>query len=307
MTLRSSSFPDVLDANVKLWFSTTYANYLNSYDMVSTLFNVVGDNGASMTASALSDMPYFQDLATTGEVQYANIEQLYDSTLTHKEWVNGIKIERKLVDDDKTGEMMRRAQGFAKSAYDTRQYHAESVFNHAFDTGSPWGGRSGGDGIALCGAHPYSPTNATTQDNSSAITLTYPNLVTAVTAMRGFKNSRGLPARINPDTLIVGYQQEQVAVELLNSIQRPDTANNNINYFGQKQWRLVVLSGLDSSTAWFMADYNAMKQNLLWVERTGLEIEESTDFDSYDRKWKGYQRYSFGPVDWRWIWGSTGA
>src|SRR4030067_3630185 len=94
------------------------------------LFNVIPSGKAEehfLGAGGLADYNEYK-----GAIEYDDFDQLYKTTLTHKEYVKGFKVERKLVDDDQYGLITPRPRQLAIAAMRTKEKHAASVFHNAF-------------------------------------------------------------------------------------------------------------------------------------------------------------------------------
>jgi phage major head subunit gpT-like protein len=238
-----------------------------------------------------------------GSIEYDDFDQLYRSTLTHKEYVKGFAVERKLVDDDQYNVITQRPQALALSLMRTREKHAASVFNNAFS-----GSYVGGDSVCLCSdAHPLSPTHSgDTFDNALALALSYDNLVTARRTMREFVDDRGELIAINPDTLLVPPELEETAFAIVNTGNKVDTTDHHENFIGSQIKRVVVWDYLTDSNAWFVIDSGLAKIHLLWLDRVKPEfqMDPASDFNLV-AKYRGYCRYSYGWSDWRWCLGSN--
>jgi hypothetical protein len=309
MTLLSANFPNALDANVRHTYSTAYGELAGRRDdLVPIVFTEMDSQSESESGTSVSEAPLMTDLATTGSVQYASHEELWKVTATHKEWTQGLKIERKLIEDSKNAEIMRRVMGTAKAAYDTRQVHATSLVSYSFSGSNPYNSQTGGDGVALCSAsHKYLPSSGATdvQGNYGTSSLTYPNVISTIKAMRALKNSRGLKAHIKPNVLVVGSNLEPEAHTIVESLGKPDSANNDINYLRFVRFSVIVLDDLEDAlqNCWWMMDLEAFKLNAIWWNRVGLEVIELKEIDTMSYKWVAYDRHSFYVADWRGIYG----
>ena len=138
----------------KEWFQAMTA-------VPSPLAALYGDN-TSLTSEEYSQgigdlglVPEYNSDSAEGApaaIQYGSFNPLYETTFTHKEYALGIAVERKLMDDNRTGQIMRRAATLGNSYGTTIAYHRSSVFNNAFTASAPY---LGGDSKALCSAtHP---------------------------------------------------------------------------------------------------------------------------------------------------------
>jgi phage major head subunit gpT-like protein len=238
-----------------------------------------------------------------GSIEYDDIDQGYKTTITHEEYVQGFKIERKLVEDDQYGLFRDRPAELAMSAMRTRETHAASVFNNAFSSSY-----LGGDGMPLVyDSHPASPANtSSTQDNEGTLSLSYANVETVRQLMRAWKDDRGNLIPVNPDTLIVPAELEKTAFEIVRTANVPDTTDYKANFVAGFIRQTIVWDYLTDANAWFVVDSMRMKQALKWIDRVPLEfaLDPTSNF-RLESRWRGYMRYSYGWKDWRWIYGNN--
>ena len=240
-----------------------------------------------------------------GTLDYDTFEGLWAKDFVHKEYAKGLEIQRRLIDDDQWDTIIKQPRMMATALAYTQEDHGASVLNNAFTAGAT----AGPDGVALCSAsHPYSPTDTTTQSNTTTNTISHSSLVTARIAMAGWYDDRGKRILTRPDTLIVPRALEEQAYMLLQTERVVDAANWNKSIVAnQYNFRVVVWDFLSSTTAWFLVDSNLMRENLIWYNRVAPQVNSEQDFDTFAYRWSIYARYSYGFYDWRWIYGSTGA
>ena len=240
-----------------------------------------------------------------GTLEYDTFEGLWAKDFVHKEYAKGLEIQRRLIDDDQWDTIIKQPRMMATALAYTQEDHGASVLNNAFTAGAT----AGPDGVALCSAsHPYSPTDTTTQSNTTTNTISHSSLVTARIAMAGWYDDRGKRILTRPDTLIVPRALEEQAYMLLQTERVVDAANWNKSIVAnQYNFRVVVWDFLSSTTAWFLVDSNLMRENLIWYNRVAPQVNSEQDFDTFAYRWSIYARYSYGFYDWRWIYGSTGA
>lgn len=303
----SENWAELLEPGLRSIFYVTFGA-LAADSRIPMLFNTIGSTKASehfLGAGGMGDWKEFE-----GTIEYDDFEQLYKTTLTHKEYARGFPVERALVDDDQYNLINARPQGLALSAQRTREKHAASVFNNAFS-----GTYVGGDSAALCASHPYSPANATTQANNGTLALSYDNLVTTRRLMREFKDDRGEIVPINPNTLVVPPELEETANRIITTMQGPnpqiaDKTDYAARMIGEGGARIrmgfVAWDYLTDSNAWFVMDSVLAKIHLLWINRTALEfaLDPTSGYDLVSR-FRGYQRYSYGWSDFRWVFGQN--
>jgi phage major head subunit gpT-like protein len=209
-----------------------------------------------------------------------------------------MSVERKLIDDDDYNKISQRARLLGIAADRTRYNHAASMFNQAFSAT-----RLGGDGKALCATdHPYSPGSSSTQSNKGTSVLSHDAVVETRKAMMQFKDSRGNPILVNPDTLLVPVDLMDTAQTIVNSQNRSGTANNDANTL--RGYRVVVSRYLTDNNNWFLIDSTMARTYFNWFDRVAPEFAEdaNSDFDLASR-FRVYMRYSYGFDHWCAIYG----
>ncbi len=291
----SENFGDLLDSRFAKIYDVEFAENLKN--SLSPLFSVMSiGKGADYRMSGmggLSDVDVFD-----GTITYDSPSQLYDKTITFPERAKGIKVERKLFDDDLFGIMDQRPRGLATSVARTRLKSEAEILNTAFTSAD------GGDGVALCSAsHPYSPDDASTQSNSGSTALAAVSVeATRRIGAAGIYNDRGELALVDYDTLVVPVNLEETAYEIINSSGKVDEDINNAN-FHKGRYTMVQSSRLTDSNNWFFVDSRLAKQFLVWIDRIKPEFAYDRDFDTLVAKWRVYMRYGVGYADWRWVYG----
>ena len=226
----STSFADLLDPRFKKVFNDRYKQLPDRlsdfYDMVS------GADAPTKDTYRMSQVGTFGDVGEfTGTITYDDVNQGYDSTLTHKEYATGFQIERKLFDDELYGIMDGKPRGLATALQRTRQKHGASIFNNAFSIDNTWLNHT--EGVALCSdSHTTTASGVSTSagfDNRITAALSAVSVAAARIQMRGFRGDRGERISVMPDKLIYPINLYQTAYEIIESEGQPDTANNNKN------------------------------------------------------------------------------
>lgn len=264
---------------------------------IPLLFNVLSSSKAQehdLGVGGFGDWTEYE-----GVIEFDEHSQGYKTTYTHVEYTKGFAVERRLLDDDQYNIIQQRPRGLALSAMRTREKHAASVFNNAFSASY-----TGGDSVALCGSHPYSPVNATTHSNTGTTAFSADAIVATKKLMREFVDDRGELVQVNPDTILVPPELEDTAWVAVNTINQVGTANNDLNFVRSQGYNVVVWDYLTDANNWFMIDSQMANMFLKWYERVPLEfaMDPTSDFNLVAR-YRGYMRYSYGWSDWRWIYG----
>lgn len=249
---------------------------------------------------AFGDVPEF-----TGSVTYDDVNQGYDSFLTHKEYATGFQVERKLFDDDLFSIIDGKPSGLATAAVRTRQKHGASLYNNAFSLDATWLTHS--EAVPLCSnSHTTTATGVSTAsgfDNLVTAALSATSATAARIQMRGFRGDRADRISVVPDKIVIPVDLYQVAYEISESSGWPENANNAANVH-KGAYKIVDWEYLDDVNNWFMVDSGMEKEAQCWVDRIKQEFGMVEDFDTFIGKWRLYMRYSLGWNNWRHILGA---
>ena len=291
--IASENFGALLDPGLRKIFMDEYTS---PGSVAEQLYGVEKSTKAvehDLGIGGLGDLEEF-----TGTIPYGDFHQQFRTSYVHREWVKGIKIERKLVDDDQYSIINKKPQQLALVARRTREKHGANLFNNAFNTNV----FAGGDTKALCASDHGANGTSTTQSNCGSTSLS----ATAVEATRllgmSFKDETDNLVDVMFDTILVPPALEEMANIIVKTQQTVGSANNDVN-FSYQRYKVIVWPRLTSATSWFMIDSKYMKLFLKWFDRIPVEFNKDKDFDTYISKWSVYTRYSYGFSDWKWIYG----
>lgn len=295
MPLISANWPDLLEPGLRKVFDDQYRERPSN---LAVIFNMQSSKKAvehDLTTGAIQDF-----VPMNGAVPYDDMGEGYKTDYTHQELARGIKVERKLVDDDLYNIINKRPRMLALAARRRREKDGASMLNNSFNAGV-----TGGDGVSLCNsAHP-SNNGGANQSNTGTLALNAVNVEATRRLMIGFTDDRDGIIDVQPDMIIVPLQLEEALFEILNSKGKVDTAQNNPNFHYGKYKSLVWPNYLTSATKWWFVDSQMMKEYFNWFDRIPTEFQKDREFDTYNAKYSGYMRYSFGWSDWRCIYGQN--
>ena len=262
------------------------------------LFNVTGSNKAQEHDLGEGGLGDFEEYK--GAIEYDDDEQLFKTTYTHVEYAKGIAVERKLVQFDQYNIINQRPRKLGLAAARTREKHAASVFNNAFSSSY-----TGGDSVALCGSHPYSPSNASTISNAGTTTLSYDAVVSTRKLMRAYEDSRGELVTVVPNLILVPPELEDTANDIVMTMTgKPGTADNSDNFVARSGINYLVWDYLTDANNWFMVDTSLAGLYLNWFNAVPLEFaSDPTGEYNLVAKYRAYMMYSYGWSDWRFVYG----
>ncbi len=296
----SGQFGDLLDPRFQKIFHEQY-NQLP--DMLGELFTMPPDNGRDTmrwsSVGAYSDWGEF-----TGTVGYQDASQGYDTIATHVEFASGVQVERKLYDDDQYNIMDQRPAGLATAANRTRQKHGARMLNNAFSVDTYFYVNS--EGVALCSNSHTTTSGASTAsgfDNLATTALSGTSLAAARIQMVQFRDDAANRISLMPDEIWIPPDLYETAYEIVASMGKVDTANNNRNVH-EGRYTIKEWNYLNDTNNWFLTDSAMRKMSCFWVDRVPVEFAFAEDLDTIVAKWRGYMRYSNAHTDWRWVLGS---
>lgn len=235
-----------------------------------------------------------------GAIEYDSFAPLDETTFTHKEYAKGVAIERKLWDDDRSGQIKRKAQSLGYAFGTTIATHMSSVLNNAFSDSY-----LGADGEPLCEVnHGVNSVSSDTFSNTGTTALSYDAVVATLIAGHDLNDDRGNPLPIVYDTLYVPTALQATAYEIVNAIGKPGSADNDANFLNSQGLQVVVDPYLSDANNWFMLNRSMAQMHLLWFWRVRPEIalDPSSDYNLV-AKYRGYMRFSYGWDDPRFIYG----
>lgn len=296
----STTNPDVLD----IQFQDIFQEQLKALpDMIPSVFSMIPHNGrADIRFSDVGELEDFIEF--DGQVGYDRLYDGYDVVATYREWVRGLQIERKLMDDDQFSVFSQRPRAMANAAHRTRQKHGAQVYNKAFSAANDFYTHS--EGVPLCSSAHTNTTGASTAngfDNAGTSALSATALETARQAMIGFRDDRANRISITPNQIVTGPGNAEVAYEIVESRGKVDVANNNAN-FHNGSYQILVWNYIEDANDWFLEDTMLKSDMLFWSDRIPLEFAMVEDFDTFYAKWRGYMRYTWTWQRWHWVYGS---
>lgn len=261
---------------------------------VAPLYNIQTSNDASETTEGLGDLGLVPKY--NGAIEYDEVDPLDRKQFIHDEFARGLKIPRKLIDDEKYGIVTTMLTKHAMSFQRTVGYAMSSVFNNAFSSSY-----TVADGRALCVSSGRNSGKAV-QNNKGTSALTHDNVAATIETMQQMKDANGLILAIQPDTLVVPVGLRKEGLEIVNSQNRSDNANNAINT--NSDLNIIIDPLLTDANNWFMVDSRLARMHLWWWWRVQPEftVHPASDYD-LELLTRGYMRYSYGADDHTWIYG----
>lgn len=251
----------------------------------------------SERSASFSGIGDFEEISETQEMpEDSQPGNQFTKDFVHAEFGKMLPFSRKIADDQQWGLLEDYGQQIGYKAKVTMEKKAVALFND-IATGATY---TSEDGKSIANSAHVNADGGHSQSNTSATTLNLAGLETVRLAMAAFKNYSGDLAPSYGKLLVLPPALEMTAFELLKSPGKPETTNNNVNFYNG-MFEAVVWPYLSDSNAWGMIDPDLMRMNLIWWQRIALEVFSTGNLLDRTKKIGGYYRCSSGCRDWRWI------
>lgn len=237
-------------------------------------------------------------------VTYDTLSQGLTSRYTHVAYAKGFVVTREAIADNQyKSKSLSGTKKLARSFRQTKENVGANIYNRGFNSSY-----LGADQKVLFATD--HPTIAGNQSNTQATAadLSEASLEDMIVQINSALDEAGLHIDLKAMSLIIPPQLQFEAARILKSTGQNDTANNATNALRALnilQSAPKINNYLTDTDAWFIrtdAD-NGMR----FFQREAAEFANDNDFDTYNLKFKGYERYSCGWTDFRGAYGSPGA
>jgi len=295
--MKSADFGEVLWPGLRALYGLTYNEWPEEFSQV---FEIATSTKYKEEDVAFSGFGYLAEKEKGGSIIYDEAYQRYKTTYTHATYALGFNIERELWEDDQYRIIQKYPKALARSNRQTIELLAATHLNLSHASGS-----AGGDGQPLVSSsHPI--IGGTASNLGTPADLSVSSLEQAFIDIGNFVDERGMKMRAMPRKLIVSTSNAWNARVILGSVQKPGTANNDLNPARDAlPGGVVVLHWLTSATKWFIQ--TDVPDGLIFFWRRRPEFSKDNDFDTENAKFKTTLRCSLGHTDWRAIYGNAGA
>lgn len=288
--IKSENFEFLLDTRLKKVYEKTWREIPSRLNLLYSKRSSDKNIEYDYTMSDIG-MPDKFD----GQINYQELYGQYRKSYEHTEQVTGIRIQRKLLDDDQYDVIDKMPMLLSRSMKYQREIDGANTFANAFS-----GGFLGSDEKALCASdHPAVGTSST-QSNTSTDEFNLAALKADRIAMQKVNTDKGNRAGIMGSMVLVPVDLLDSALEITKSQSVPYEFSNTINV-NDGRYKVIDWIQLVDTNNWFMIDPQMMKMFLIWYNRINTEFNRDVDSDTYVRKYSTYMRYSNGFSGWNWL------
>jgi hypothetical protein len=238
-------------------------------------------------------------------IAYDNAQEVFTARYNHETIALGFSLTEEAIEDNLYDSLSARyTKALARAMAYTKQTKAAAILNNGFSSDY-----DGGDGQPLfSNAHPLVTGGVNSNIPGVATDLNETALENAVIQIAAWTDERGLLIAAKPRKLVIPPSLQFVATRLLETQQRVETADNDINALknnGSIPEGYTVNHFLTDTDAWFLT--TDVPNGLKHFVRTPMSNSMDGDFDTGNVRYKARERYSFGWSDPLGMYGSEGA
>jgi phage major head subunit gpT-like protein len=288
------NFGKLLEPGLRKIFFEAYAEKPEEF---SKVFNVMKSKKAQESDYHVSGFSEWTIKQEGGDIDEEDPTSGQPVSYVHQSYAKMIKITREMYDDDQYNIINKMPKKLGKGGKVVVEKTAADILNNSFTS-------NGYDGVPLfSNSHPLL-NSASLDDNLTTGTLTDANLKIGMTLMTKQVDQAGLKIQAKANNLIIPPDLEWTALTILQSVLQAGVATNDKNVI-KSALRVIILSYLTSTTAWFIQDKSLSELNFFW--RVKPEFKGDEQFTNMVARYRGYLRFSVGYSDYRGLVGSTGS
>jgi hypothetical protein len=235
-------------------------------------------------------------------VTYEDLAAGFDTTYQADTYELAFRASKEALDDEQEEVVSDAARALGSSLNYTYDVDHANLFNNGFTSGF-----TGPDGVTLFStSHPLVGGGVSQNRPTTDGDLSVAQLRTAINDIAQTKDDAGKIVHWRPKVLLVPYNAKWLAMELIGSELRADTADNAINAF--KDDGLVVVATpylTDANDFFLLAEPSKHNVRTYWRERPN--VLHDWDFETSSMKVKIRSRWKKGWSDWRGVYGTSGS
>ena len=271
-----------------------------------SLYNVASSKKAIEHDFQWAGLGDFQVKNEGGPITYTDPLVRGTKDYAHVRRASGYQITQEMLDHDQFAEIRKLEQELQVAGDDDIEIAAMLLLNNGFVTTAAGGfSATGFDALSLFSTAHTRVDGGANQSNkpSTDASLDWTSLANGIVQFMSWRDNRGRPITSVPRRLIIHPNDVMTAKELLNSMGKPGTPNNEINALRDWTLDLVVTLYVTDTNSWFLqgAQHDA---NWFWDVQPRTGSEDNWDLEVIKRK--RVQGWSNGHGDWVGWYGTTG-
>ena len=234
-------------------------------------------------------------------VSYDDLAAGFDQTFQADSYELAFKASKEALDDEQEEVVSDAARALGSSMNYTYDVDHANCFNLGFSTFTT------PDGVSLFNtAHPLIGGGTNANRPTTDGDLSVAQLRVALNDIANILDDAGKIVHWRPKVLLIPYNQKWLAMELLGSELRADTADNALNAFKDDGLVVVATPYLTDANAFFLLS-EPSKHNVRTYWREKPNVLHDWDFDTSSMKVKIRARWKKGAADYRGVYGTSGS
>lgn len=259
-------------------------------------------NKPFVTVTTVASFGQVPAKAEGAPVTYEDLAAGFDSRYQADTYELAFRASKEALDDEQEEVVSDAARALGSSMNYTYDIDHANIFNNGFTstTGSP-------DGVALFStAHPLIGGGTFQNRPTTDGDLSVAQIRVGLNDIANTKDDAGKIVHWRPKILLVPYSAKWLAMELIGSELRADTADNALNAFKDDGLTVVATPYLTDANAFFLlAEPSKHNVRTYWRERPN--VLHDWDFETSSMKVKIRARWKRGWSDARGVYGTSGA
>ncbi len=280
-----------------------FNEYMLALKQFEALYNIDGSVKRQETDVVFAGLGQFKKKPEGAPPELDAGAQAWTQQYVHNTWALALKITQEALEDELYGVFLRMAKELAQAAVYTQELDAMTLLNNLAATVYT----AGGTGYTLLSTTHFRADGGTWSNQlSSGADLSIESLEALLTQWTtGMLDQRGRKQATMPEKLVVGASDWAVAERILNSIQRPFTADNDINPIRRWNLKAHVMTHLTDDGRWFLLGPTE-QTGLNWFNRRPISMQRETDgIGTGNVLMTGSSRWSAGATHVTGVMGST--
>lgn len=298
-TMTRAQFRKSLQDGLNTHFGLEYRNHPEEW---RSIFSIQRSNKAFEEDVLVTGFGGAPEKAEGGPVAYDSGGEGWVARYTHVTISLAFALTEEAMEDNLYNSLgSKYARHLARAMRYTKEIRGANILNNGFDSNY-----TGGDGKSLFATdHPLAGGGTLSNTFETAMDLSEAAIENALISIDGFVDDRGIPIKAMGKKLIVPKELRYVACRLMETANRPATADNDINAIRRMNMLpdgYDVNHYLSDPDNWFIP--TDVPDGLKHFLRKGIQRGTEGDFETGNMRYKTRERYSFGWTDFRGAYGS---
>jgi len=253
------------------------------------LLNMDSVEGSITQFTEVHDLPLFTQVSEGQDFTFSSQKQGASKTLTVLKFGLGFSISQEMIEDGKFNFVADAVRKLGESGRESQEVSAMNMFNNGF------GSETTADTLSIFNTAHTLPGGTTFSNRAATdVDLSQSSLQQGlIDFKKNFVGDTGIIKFMQPMVLLVPTELEFTAEELTKSLQKPGSADNDINVIQRRGLRVVSSPHLTDTDAWFLIS-SPDKQGIRVAVRKPLQTQSDSVFINDSVRYKSSYREIIG-------------